>query len=235
MSLNMKESIVNNNSNYRITDKSKAKIYRWLFYLTLIGLSCFVAAVILLHFLQPGLNPVKVAVSYYVYGLHGWLLTVGLVGLGIGSFALAIALQHEIHGRGINTGCLLLAIWSIGAIIDAIFPAEPPGNLHKPSTFSGVIHEHAALIAFLSLPVAAFIITRIFRRNFRDQKKINLLLISTILTFVSLGMFLASFIPDIDSPGPAQLFGLTERILLGSCILWIYTAAFNLSGVRNQK
>ena len=48
-----------------------------------------------LHIVQPGLSPLHEAMSYYVHGRHGWLTTLGLLSLGIGSLALTIALAVQ--------------------------------------------------------------------------------------------------------------------------------------------
>jgi hypothetical protein len=77
--------------------------YRHCEHLSLAGLSCFVVAVVLLHWLQPNLDPFDEAVSYYVHGVGGWLLTVGLQVLDGGESddykhaaadALAAAMPH---------------------------------------------------------------------------------------------------------------------------------------------
>ncbi|HEX2474801.1 MAG TPA: DUF998 domain-containing protein, partial [Lacipirellulaceae bacterium] len=99
------------------------------------GIAIFTAAMIALHAFQPGLSPLDEAMSYYVHGRQGWLTTLGLVALGVGSSALTIALS--IHGMQSFWGILLLAIWSIGALLGGIFSADPPGNWEKPPTVSG--------------------------------------------------------------------------------------------------
>jgi hypothetical protein len=57
----------------------------WLAYANLFGNGCFTLAILGLHVLQPELSPLNEAVSFYVHGAHGWLLTVGLVAWGVGS------------------------------------------------------------------------------------------------------------------------------------------------------
>ena len=45
------------------------------------GLAIFAATTLALHFLQPTQSARDDAVSYYVHGNHGWLLTIGLLKL----------------------------------------------------------------------------------------------------------------------------------------------------------
>ena len=63
------------------------------------GLLVFVAAVLTLHAAQPELSPRDTAVSYYVHGRLGALLTAGLAALGIASLALVAGLAH-VAARG---------------------------------------------------------------------------------------------------------------------------------------
>src|SRR6185503_10296936 len=58
------------------------------------GLAVFALTTLALHVLQPALSFRDEAVSYYVHGNHGWLLTIGLIALGTASLALTAALVH---------------------------------------------------------------------------------------------------------------------------------------------
>lgn len=187
----------------------------WLAYLSLTDLSCFVIAVVLLHWLQPELDPLNDAVSYYVHGAHGWLLTVGLLGLGIRSLAFTIGAGRSIDGPAARTAWWLLAIWSVGALLGGIFPTDPPGNWDKPPSVSGLIHGNVALIAFLALPIAALVFVCSLQHDSGWQRKAALLLVIAIATVISLGAFMASLVSVMVSPGPPRLLGLAERILLG--------------------
>src|SRR5262245_9918970 len=79
----------------------------------LAGIGGFVASVLALHRLQPCLNPLDQAVSYYVHGPHGWLLTLGLLGLGLGSLALTVGVTPTEHGPSMRTGRCFLGIWGV--------------------------------------------------------------------------------------------------------------------------
>lgn len=69
----------------------------------MLGIGLFVATIGALHFLQPNLNPLDEAMSYYVHGSQGWLLTIGLIGLGIASLAITRALANVPIHRVIGT------------------------------------------------------------------------------------------------------------------------------------
>jgi hypothetical protein len=202
-------------------------------YVALAGVGSFILATVLLHWLQPELDPLNEAVSYYVHGAYGWLLTAGLLGLGIGSMVLTIGTGRAVDGPGTKTGLWLLAIWSVGVLVGGIFPADPPGNWDKPPSIPGLIHGNAALVAFLALPIAGVVLARSFRTDARWQRSATLLLTLAIAMVLSLGAFAASIVPVLFSPGPPWLLGLTERILIGVCVLWLGIVTLGL--VRTDK
>ena len=68
-------------------------------FVALSGVAVFALAILALHFLQPALSPRDEAVSYYVHGRHGWLLTIGLIALGTGSLALTAALVRACNNH----------------------------------------------------------------------------------------------------------------------------------------
>lgn len=210
------------------SDRNKRKVISRLAHLGLAGLSCFVVTVVPLHWLQPDLNPLNEAVSYYVHGARGWLLTVGLLGLGIGSLALTAGIARAVSGPGVRAGRWLLVTWSIGVLFAGSFPADPPGNWDRPASIAGMIHGNAALVAILTLPIAAFVLARSFRRDVLWQRRVTPLLVLAIATVLSMGAFMASLVPVMVSPGPPRLLGLTERILLGVYVVWLGVVAVGL-------
>jgi hypothetical protein len=193
----------------------------------LAGVGIFLVTVSLLHWLQPELDAVNEAVSYYVHGNSGWLLIAGLIALGVGSVALTIGVRHTLVGSGVRIGYALLAIWSIGVLIAGIFPADPPGNWNHLST-GGMIHGNAALVAILALPASAILLARGFRRDVRWQQRSALLSVLAVATVISMGAFMTSLIPVMISPGPPSLLGLTERILLAAYAAWLSMVAVGL-------
>jgi hypothetical membrane protein len=194
----------------------------------LVGLGLFTVTVVSLHFLQPDLKPLDEAISYYVHGSHGWLLTVGLVGLGIASLAITLALVRTIEGPGARPGRWFLAVWGLGALLGGVFPADPPGQWDKPPTLAGMIHGNAALVAILALPVAALLLGRSFRRDARWRPTARFLSLLAWAAALSLIAFAASLIPVFVRPGPPILFGLTERILFTIYVAWLALVAVTI-------
>lgn len=146
-------------------ENTPPKIATSLIMVSLVGFSCFVLFVLILHWLQPGLDPLNEAVSFYVHGPGHWLLTTGLFGLGLGSLALTGCLGFILGSAAKEVGWWLLGIWSVSIIFCGVFPADPPGNWGSPPSTAGMLHNSFALIAFLSFPVAALMLTKTFRLN----------------------------------------------------------------------
>jgi len=214
------------------------KQIRWLTLLGFTGIAVFTACMIGLHMFQPELSPMDEAMSYYVHGRHGWLTSVGLAALGIGSLAIMLSVAQMAHGPGSRLGMAFLFLWSLGAILGGIFSADPRGNWDQPPSMSGAIHGVAALIALSSFPVACAALTRNLRRDNRWHWHSSLLGNLAILVIASFIVFMASLTPVFIRPGPPILLGLTERVLFVSFVAWLTVVAlglFRISRVPNER
>jgi hypothetical protein len=197
----------------------------WLAYVCLSGNGCFAVAVLALHILQPELSPLNCAVSYYAHGAHGWLFTAGLLAWGIGSVALFLWLARTIR---IRAGLLSLAVWSAGVLATGLFSADPPDQWDKPLSATALIHENAARVSFIALPIAAILLSRGSRRAREWRRTAGVLQLFAVMILVGLIIFFASLLPLFDSLRPPILFGLTERLLLASYAAWLCAAAVGL-------
>jgi hypothetical membrane protein len=190
-------------------------------YIGIVGVATFVLAVLALHILQPGLNPRDEAVSYYVHGRLGSLLTVGLIALGIGSLCLMFGLVRTTDGRWARTGRWLVVVWAVGALLAGVFPADPPGHWNEPPSVAGMIHGNAAILAILALPLGAIFLSRSFYQDEQWQRERSMFLGLAVATGISLIFFMASLVPVFVRPGPPILLGLTERVLLVVYAAWL--------------
>jgi hypothetical membrane protein len=201
----------------------------------LAGIGCFVITALALHRLQPGLSPLDQAVSYYVHGPHGWLLTVGLIGLGLGSLALTVGITLTERGPGMWAGRCFLGIWSVCVMLGGIFAADPPGHWDKPPSTSGMIHGGVAIPAFLALPIAAWLLSRSFRHDVGWTRLSAVSFTLTAAMVASLIAFALSLAPVFVTDGPPRLLGLTERILLAVNSVWLCVIAFALLRVGAKE
>jgi uncharacterized protein DUF998 len=198
-----------------------------LAYACLSGNGCFAAAVLTLHLLQPELSPLNYAVSYYAHGAQGWLFTAGLLAWGIGSAALFLGLARTVRIRA-AAGLSALAVWSAGVLASGLFSADPPDQWDKPLSPTALIHENAARLSFIALPIAALLLSRGLGRAPEWGRTAGVLRLFAGLIMVSLIVFFVSLLPISNSLRPPILFGLTERMLLAAYAAWLCAAAIGL-------
>jgi hypothetical protein len=200
----------------------------WLAYACLSGNGCFVVAVLTLHLLQPERSALNEAVSFYVHGAQGWLFTAGLLAWGIGSVALLLGIAQTIRIRAGNAGLFGLAVWSAGVLTSGLFSADPPSQMYTSPSAVGLIHENAARVSFIALPIAALLLSHRLSRAPEWRRTARVLDSLAILIVISLLVFFASLLPISDSLSPPILFGLTERMLLAVYAAWLCAAAIGL-------
>ena len=200
----------------------------WLAKLAILGSAWFVVSAILLHFLQPALSPLIDAVSYYVHGRSGWLLTSGLLLLGVASVAVLVGVVRPGRRLGQGAGWWALAVWCLGVILGGVFPADPSGNWDKPPSISGLIHGTAAMVAFVAFPIAAIQLGRRFREDHSGPRGGRMAGWLGVAAVASLLAFFVSLAPVFVTNGPPKLLGLTERILLAIYTAWLVVAALGL-------
>jgi len=214
------------------TTKQRRQAYSlptdWLAYVCLSGNGFFAVAVLALHLLQPERSPLNEAVSFYVHGAQGWLFTAGLLAWGGGSAALLLGLARTIRIRAGNAGLSGLALWSAGVLTSGLFSADPPGQWNNSPSATQLIHENAARVSFIALPIAALLLSHGLRRAPEWRRTAGVLYLFMVMIMVSLIVFFASLLPISDSLSPPMLFGLTERMLLAAYAAWLCAAAIGL-------
>ena len=197
----------------------------WLAYACLSGNGCFAGAVMALHLLQPERSTLNEAVSFYIHGAQGWLFTAGMLAWGLGSAALVLGLARTIRIRAGKAGLLGLAVWSAGVITSGLFRADPPGQWGNSPSAAASIHENAARVSFIALPIAALLLSHGLRRAPEWRRTAGVLYWPAVMIIVSLIVFFVSLLPVSDSLRPPILFGLTERMLLAVYSAWLCAAA----------
>src|SRR5262249_15640243 len=105
------------------------------------------------------------------------------------------------------------------------FRADP---WNKPPSTTGLIHENAARVAFVALPLAALLLSHGLRRAPEWRRIAGVLRLFAALILISLLVFFASLLPISDLFSPPVLFGLAERLLLATYAAWLCAAAVGL-------
>lgn len=165
-------------------------------------------------------------ISNLALGSFGYLQTFAFVAAGLGTLALAYTIYKLMAGAfGYRTGALLVAIYGLGAILSAIFPTDPIDTLDAVTTMSvsGTIHVIVALISFVSIIAAMFLLTRSFMDYSRWRSR-----------SIALMLLPASALPLLLSQSPGPLFGLYQRALVTIIALWLIIVASRLRALALQ-
>jgi hypothetical protein len=195
--------------------------------IVLISIAYFVAALIALHFLESGINPIRDATSEYVNGPYGSLMTSAFFSISIACLTLAYGLYLAMpFSTRPRTGLLLIAFFGLVAIVVMFFPVNLQG---AALTISGLVHRIIGPVGFLCTAVGTILISRSFKKdnNFRTLYKPAL-----VLSWVILVMFFA--IPA-SMATKSGLAGLGQRILLATLVAWIILIAARLCTIDTKN
>jgi len=205
--------------------KLPAKQTATLATLAIIGIVYFLVVVVALHFLRPEYSPLSRAVSQYAVGRYGFLMTSAFFGLSLGSLALVIGLFSGVSHTGRSwIGLVLLAIWAVGILIAGIFPIEVSSY---PQMNSGHIHVVASIWAFISLVLAALLLSWRFKKDDKWSSFHRPALIESLLMLLALvGLF------RYINTG---FGGLSQRIFIVACLIWLLSTAARLRAAASRS
>ncbi|MFG1947952.1 DUF998 domain-containing protein [Nonomuraea sp. NPDC048826] len=108
------------------------------------------------------MDPLRRTISEHGLTELGWVFGLGVVLLAVGSAVIGLSLARARLAGAVGT--LALLAWSAGLLVAASFPKH---DWSVGPSLSGSIHRAGSLVAFLSLPLAALIIARPWRRGVR--------------------------------------------------------------------
>jgi hypothetical membrane protein len=166
----------------------------------------YLVAAITLHLLPTGFNPVTHELSDYANGPYGWLMTVGFLGLGLGSLLLVWILARG-HDAGLLSPAtlLLLGVWGAARFLAAFFRDDLPGAV---PTVHGRIHNVLGMI----------LASRGFRRESRWSSLSRLSLVLGVLALIATLLFVGG----VESSSPTHpVLGLSERVFYVCAIVWL--------------
>lgn len=192
------------------------------------AVACFVVAVTALHLLPTGLDPIGRTVSEYVNEPYGWLVPVAGLAMAIGSAAVTLALAATLDRSrmSVRTGLIMLGSWTVAMLLVAVFPADPaPPAQPIRWTAAGVVHVVAGAVAFISLPVAAVLISRTLPGEGGLVRTVRVL---GAAAPAGLAFFLLTIVnrpPVSRLIGEPLAHGLGERVMIGEYAAWLLCAA----------
>jgi len=182
----------------------------------------YVGTVILGGLLRPGYSHISMAISELVADgapnralLSSFFLVYNAL---LSAFGIGLFLKANSQSRGRISGivgslALTLLVGMAGILMELAFPQDPGGI---PTTFAGTMHIVMASVASLGTMVAVLMLGLWFR-NTTDLKSYTAYsLISVVVIFVSGGLTAAAMAKGYP------LFGLLERITIGTFIMWMF-------------
>jgi Protein of unknown function (DUF998) len=119
-----------------------------------------------LHVVPPSseVDPVRRTISQYALLETAAVFNVAVLALAAGSVATMLALIAGGLMPARSGAAAALALWAVGLAAVVYFPKH---NWAVGPSIDGTIHRVASVVAFLSLPVAALLTGRLWRRDRR--------------------------------------------------------------------
>ncbi len=187
-----------------------------------------VLAVTTLHVVQPDLDPAARAISEYVHGRGGYLMTATFFSQAAASAAMAgLAVFVRPVSWRTRLGALLFAIAAFGAVTAGIFPADL-SSVKDPTT-TGAIHAAGGIARFLALAIALPLLSPSIAQPLPGKPgptAIRKLAMAFTLTFAIAILLLANH----------DLFGLGQRLFIGILVLWMVLVAYHdLRGLQARS
>ncbi len=182
--------------------------------------------------LPPHYSPIRQAESDLAVGPYGFIMTANFVNRGLLSLLFLFALARTLAAEGVSprefrAGTVALGIWAVGAFLLAAFPTDVPST---PVSWHGAIHLVVAIIAFIGGGVGTYLLARRFHRSAVLRPAAGW---ATALGALSIVLLVAELGAGFAVPRlAARVGGLTERLFLGSVLLWIFLVAAYLARRR---
>jgi hypothetical protein len=181
-------------------------------------------ALVVLHVLPTGYEPIRDAVSDYGVGpFRGWFWLQAVSG-GLACLLLAIALT-QLHPFTPTQAIVALIVTAAARFLIPFFATDQGGNRFQ--TTHGIVHMILAVLAFGGLVWAATGLWSTLRHYPAWHGTESLL---TILPWVMLGCVIAVVLA-IRGPNLKPFFGLFERLFYLSSFVWFFTVAINLARI----
>ena len=195
------------------------------FLISILGIVLYVILDAVAQILPPHYSPIRQAESDLAIGKYGFIMTINFVNRSLLSLAFIFGFLQMLDLAGVprqkfRAGTILLGIWAVGALLLAAFPTDVPST---PVSLHGAIHLIVALIAFIAGAFGTLAISSRLEGNnvLQSLKRIAMPLSVLVLIFWVIEFGLTFAVPHLN----ARFGGLTERLFLGSVLLWIGVAS----------
>lgn len=116
-----------------------------------------IISVLAMHVVGPSaeISPIRRTISEYAYASNGWIFNSAVISLAIGSLLITTGLWHTGRISPTSVACLGMLLWCVALVLLVIFPKH---DWSVGPSSHGMIHRVASLVAFISLPIATFLV-----------------------------------------------------------------------------
>ncbi|MFI7607102.1 DUF998 domain-containing protein [Micromonospora sp. NPDC049366] len=194
--------------------------------LTLGGIAIAALLAVIGHVeVNENLSPWSLTVSDFAVSDRGGVIDAAMVVLALATAVLLAGLRRTAPpGRTAGTGGrlteVLLGSWVAGLLLAAVVPTNDPGT---PMTTAAYVHRYASVVAFLTLPVAGWLLARRGDLAPAGRWLRGLVLVSVAL---AAAMVWSAY------PGDRLLIGLIERALILTEVALIAVVAATVARPR---
>ena len=193
----------------------KSTLSYWLGALAMPGLMFFFVTALVLQFLRLDLDWVTTPISFYLLGPgSAWLIAAYFA---LGAAILCIALAFHLSLDPPARSPLALALFAIGAVSVCVVAVSHTDTHASPGpTLHGIVHNLAALIAFLTVTLGMLLRSWTFRADPRWRRYFPKGFGLASLTFVALLLY------GLWSAPPR---GAAQKFVILLIVLWLMLAS----------
>jgi uncharacterized protein DUF998 len=183
-------------------------------------------ALLVLHLLPTGYNPIHDAVSDYAIGRYRALFWVFTTSGAVSGLALAIALARSSHPSKPTLTVVMLLLSAAARVLIPLFPTDQAGSRFQ--TAKGTIHMVLAVAIFASIAVAASSLGGTLGHEPAWHPVEGLVdgWLPWVITATATATALA-----IIGPRLKRIFGLIERLYYVSSIAWFFVISIELARI----
>ncbi len=187
------------------------------------GVSTF--ALLVLHVLPTGYNPIRDAVSDYAIGSYRALFWTFVTAGAVSGLALAIALARSHPSKPTLTVAMLL-VSAAARVLIPVFPTDQNGSRFQ--TLKGTIHMILAVAIFASIAVAAANLGGTLGNEPAWHAVHGLVdgWLPWVVTITASATGIAMIGPNLK-----RIFGLIERSYYASSITWFLVVSIELARI----
>jgi len=194
-----------------------------------LGVATVVVLYVLLHVLRPDYNPLRRYLSEYAVGRFGALMTASFLLQALVSLALVIGLFRDVrHSGSLLAGCAFLTVAAVALAVAGVFPtdlSERAGDTPRLTTQTGMVHQSAGTLSFLTRIFAFLCLSRAYRYDDRWQVIAPLALGVAIAFLVLFFTFVVVVRWDVG--------GLAQRVAVAVGLFWMFLSGLPLR--RTQR